>query len=33
MDAQRRGLDFAFSTDHSTISGLGDMPGATGEFG
>ncbi|MDE0307555.1 MAG: CehA/McbA family metallohydrolase [Albidovulum sp.] len=26
VDAQRRGLDFAFLTDHNTISGLGDLP-------
>lgn len=25
-DAQRRGLDFAFLTDHNTVSGLGDLP-------
>ena len=25
-DARRRGLDFAFLTDHNTISGLGDLP-------
>ncbi len=26
VDARRRGLDFAFLTDHNTISGLGDLP-------
>ena len=25
MDAQRRGLDFAFLTDHNTVSGIGDL--------
>ncbi len=25
-DAERRGLDFAFLTDHNTISGLGELP-------
>ena len=27
-DAQRRGLDFAFLTDHNTVSGLRDLPAA-----